>query len=186
MSVLPLIVWDPRQKRRRILMARWGFPHPDDWKRPQPIHARAETIDTTTNAFADAFRAGQRGIVLMNTFNEAPDIPGPAVQHTITPDAPRGIAFLWRRFLVGAPDPLYACVMVTVPANTLIATLPTDRMPAVLAPEDCTIWLDEESASLTRIKACLKTVEGLDWKMEKEKRAKATAKASGADPGGLF
>ncbi|HVZ27488.1 MAG TPA: SOS response-associated peptidase family protein [Rhizomicrobium sp.] len=181
MSVLPLIVWDPRQKRRRTLMARWGFPQAQDWKRPQPIHARAESIDTT-QAFAGAFATGQRGIVLINTFNEAPDIPGPPIQHTITPEGPRGIAFVWRKFAVGTPDPLYACVMVTVPANRLIAALPTDRMPAVLVPEDWEIWLGEEPASPERIKACLKTVEGVNWKMEKERRSTPAA----SDPGGLF
>jgi putative SOS response-associated peptidase YedK len=185
MSVLPLIVWDPRRQRRRVLMARWGFPHAQDWKRPQPIHARAESIDTT-NAFADAFRAGQRGIVLMNTFNEAPDIAGPPIQHTITPEGPRGMAFVWRRFAVGTPEPLYACVMVTVPANRLIASLPTDRMPAVLAPQDWNVWLGEEPAPPERVKACLKTVEGVDWRMQKEPRAKPSAKTSGREADGLF
>src|SRR5438093_193450 len=61
MAPVPMIVWDREQQRRRVLMARWGFPHPSDWRRPQPIHARAETIEIT-NAFADAFLDGQRGI----------------------------------------------------------------------------------------------------------------------------
>src|ERR1700744_6156669 len=72
MANLPIIVWDAEQKCRRILTARWGFPAPGDWRRPQPIHARSETIDTVP-AFADAFADGQRGIVLARTFNEAPD-----------------------------------------------------------------------------------------------------------------
>ena len=142
MSNLPLIVWNSVQKRRRVLMARWGFPHPQDWKRPQPIHARSESIETT-RAFAGAFLDGQRGIVLTRTFNEAPDVEGSVDQHTITPgDAEAiGIAFLWCKFDIGAAEPLYACVMVTVPANRLIATLPTDRMPAVLAPDNWAAWL---------------------------------------------
>jgi len=70
-----------------------------NWRSPDPIHARAETIDTKPT-FAEAFRGGQRGILLAKTFNEAPDIAGPTVQHTITPgDLPAvGIAVLWRRF----------------------------------------------------------------------------------------
>jgi putative SOS response-associated peptidase YedK len=48
---------------------RWDFPHPKDWRRPQPIHARTETVETTKD-FADAFHDGQRGIVIFNTFNE--------------------------------------------------------------------------------------------------------------------
>ena len=154
MSNLPLIVWDRDQQRRRVLTARWGFPHPNDWRRPQPIHARAETIETT-KAFAGAFLDGQRGIVLVRSFNEAPDVKGPTIQHTITPgaDGPLGIAFVWRKFEIGAPQPLYACVMVTVPANQIIATLPTDRMPAVLAAEDWGKWLGEEPATVDAVYA---------------------------------
>src|SRR5471032_228126 len=125
---LPVIVFDKETGQRRTVPMRWGFPHSKDWRRPQPIHARAETIDTT-NAFAEAFRDGQRGIVLMKTFNEAPDLEGPTVQHTITPRDEKALAaaFVWRRF--EAPDhamPMFACVLVTVPANRLIAALPTD------------------------------------------------------------
>jgi len=60
-----------------------------------------------------------------NTFNEAPDIEGPTLQHIITPDIkPMGIAFIWRKFDVGIPQDFYAAVMVAVPANQLITTLP--------------------------------------------------------------
>ena len=127
----------------------------------------------------------------MRSFNEAPDVEGPTVQHTITPDEGRVLAaaFVWRRFdLSDQPQPLFACVMVTVPANALIATLPTDRMPAFLAPEDWAVWLGEEDVSLDQVKSCLKTVEGVRWTMTKEeRRAKGPrAKPFVSDPGGLF
>jgi len=192
MSNVPLIVFDREAGKRRVIPVRWGFPAPGDWRRPQPIHARSETIDTT-KAFADAFREGQRGIVLVKNFNEAPDIEGPAEQHTITPgDAEAiGIAFVWRRFEIkDLPAPLLAAVMCTVPANQLIASLPTDRMPAVLAAEDWAIWLGEEAADLERVKGCLKSVEDVRWTMTKEER-KADPKVKRqkptvSDPGGLF
>jgi len=192
MSNLPVIVSDRDARQRRVAPMRWGFPHPTDWRRSQPSHARSETIDTT-RAFAQAFQDGQRGIVLVKTFNEAPDVEGPTVQHTITPgDEPAiGLAFIWRRFdIEGVPVPMLACCMVTVPANRLIATLPTDRMPAVLDPADWGVWLGEEAADLDRVKACLKTVEGVKWTMTKEER-KADSKAKRnkptvSDPGGLF
>ena len=68
---------------------RWGFPHPKDWRRPQLIHARNETIDTT-RAFAEAFATGQRGIVVFKTFNEGEEVAKPngkteTVQWTIDP-----------------------------------------------------------------------------------------------------
>src|SRR3954464_4609957 len=61
---LPVIVWDAEARQRRVVRMRWGFPDPRDWRRPRPIHARSETVDTT-KAFSQAFADGQRGIVLM-------------------------------------------------------------------------------------------------------------------------
>jgi putative SOS response-associated peptidase YedK len=186
MSNLPVIVFNRGTGKRQVVAMRWGFPHPKDWRRPQPIHARAEGIDTT-RAFAGAFHDGQRGIVLVKTFNEAPES---GVQHTITPgDAPAiGIAFLWRQFEIAEIARIMpASVMVTVPANRLIATLPTDRMPAILAADDWSVWLGEEPASPERVKACLKTVEDVRWTMtEEEKTARPRRKPTKSDPGGLF
>ena len=136
------------------------------------------------------FADGQRGIVLMKTFNEAPDIEGPTIQHTITPGDEDALAaaFIWRRFDVpGVPLPLLACVLVTVPANSLISTLPTDRMPAFLAASDWAKWLGEEPASNDELKACLKTVEGVRWTMTKEeKAAKPRGKPTPSNPTGLI
>lgn len=190
MSNLPLLVWDREARERKILHARWGFPHYSDWRRPDPIHARSETIEQK-KSFKSAFLDGQRGIVLVKTFNEAADAgngkSGP--QHIITPDTDKsGIAMLWRKFDVGAPMPLYACVMVTVPANKLITALPTDRMPAVLDPADWAKWIGEEPATVDELKAMLKTVEGTKWRMNKEeKKAKQPRqKPTISDPSGLF
>lgn len=190
MGTLPVIIFDKEQDKRRVVPMRWGFPHPQDWRRPQPIHARSETIETT-KAFAQAFADGQRGIVLMSSFNEAPDIEGPTIQHTITPgDEPAiSAAFVWREFdIPGIPMPLYACVLVTVPANSLIAALPTDRMPAFLAPDDWEKWLGEELASTEESKGCLRTVEGVRWTMTKQEKAAKPRKSKPtiSDPGGLF
>lgn len=177
MNNLRVITWDSALGLRRIGIMRWGFPHPKDFRRPQPIHARAETIDTMP-AFASAFHGGQRGIVLVNSFNEAPDS---GAQHVITPGGPIGIAFVWRRFeIAGQPD-LFACVMVTVPANALLLGLPTDRMPAVLAPQDWEAWL---AGSPQAAKTCLKTVDDVRWTMAPEARQRA--KPTVSDPGGLF
>lgn len=179
MNNLRLITWDAALGLRRIGIMRWGFPHPSDHRRPQPIHARAETIDSVP-AFAAAFRDGQRGIVLVNSFYEAPD---GGAQHVITTARPIGIAFVWRRFpIAGQPD-LYACVMVTVPANNLLQGLPTDRMPAVLAPGDWDAWL---AGSPEAAKACLKTVDDVRWTMAPEVKPAKRAKPVVSDPGGLF
>ncbi len=179
MNNLPVILWDAEAGRRRVAMMRWGFPHRDDPRHPDPIHARAETIDQKPT-FRDAFLGGRRGIVLVKTFNEA---PYSGIQHVVAPDAAiSGIAFLWRRF-----GDLLACVMVTVPANRLISTLPTDRMPAILATDDWVIWLGEVPAPPERVKPCLKSVEDVRWTMTPEQRAgRPRRKPTMSDPGGLF
>jgi putative SOS response-associated peptidase YedK len=74
--------------------------------------------------------------------------------------------------------------MVTVPANRLIAALPTDRMPAVLAAEDWPTWLGENGATPEAAKACLKTVEGVNWRLAPEERRRS--KPTVRDPTGLF
>lgn len=191
MSNLPVIVWDQDAGKRRVVPMRWGWPDPKNWRVPRPIHARAESIDDPKKPFARPFAAAQRGIVIVKTFNEAPDLPGKTEQHTITPGdrGAIGIAFVWKQFeLTDLPGMLRACVMVTVPANAMIATLPTDRMPAVLVDEDWAKWLGEEPAPSDVVKACLKTVEGVKWTMTKEERAATTkrSKPTVRDPGGLF
>jgi putative SOS response-associated peptidase YedK len=190
MTNLPVIVFDKEAGKRRVVPMRWGFPDPANWRRPQPIHARSETIDKVL-AFADAFSRGQRGIVLMKTFNEAPDVDGPTIQHIITPgDEPALFgAFIWRQFQVeGSPNPIFCCVLCTVPANALIGSLPAKRMPAFLAAGDWGKWLGEEPAPLAEVKACLKTVEGVRWTMDREERAQKAKrqKPTVSDPGGLF
>lgn len=190
MSNLPVIIWDKKAGQRRVVPMRWGWPKPGAWKVPQPIHARMESLNDPKKPFMRPFQDGQRGIVIVRTFNEAPDVPGPTVQHTITPGdiGAIGIAFIWRQFdLADLPGMMTACVMVTVPANKLIATLPTDRMPAVLADEDWATWLGE-AGTPANSKACLKTVEGVRWTMTKEEKVATSKrkKPTVSDPGGMF
>jgi len=77
------------------------------------------------------------------------------------------------------------CVMVTMPANQLMAMLPTDQMPAILEDGDWEMWLRRTP---DEAKACLRTMEGARWTMTKEKKAAATRrqKAAMSDPTGLF
>jgi putative SOS response-associated peptidase YedK len=196
MSQLNVIIWDAEQKKRRVVPMRWGFPRRGAWRSPDPIHARSETIDSKPT-FADAFAKAQRGILVVKTFNEGKQIAAKVTeQHTITlGDEPAGaIAMLFNRFAIPElPAPLLACVMVTVPANELIRTLTTefaesDRMPAFLAKDDWGTWLGENGSSPAEAKECLRTVEGINWRMSKEERAASKAKTrtkpTVRDPGG--
>jgi len=194
-TALPVIVWDREARERRVVPMRWGFPHPKDWRRPQPIHARSETIGTT-RAFAESFATGQRGIVVFKTFNEGEEVAKPSgktetVQWTIDPrdGQPRGFAFLWQRFEI--PDlsqPMLACVMVTVSANKLLRESilknePDPRMPAILEGSDWATWLGENDATPEQAKAVLRTMEGVNWQIAPEpKKAKTGKKPAASKP----
>ncbi|HEX4158949.1 MAG TPA: SOS response-associated peptidase family protein [Rhizomicrobium sp.] len=179
---LPVIVWDRETGRRRVVPMRWGFPHAKDWRRPQPIHARSESIETT-KAFAEAFATGQRGIVVFKTFNEGEEATTSTgkpktIQWTIDPrdGQPRGFAFVWRRFeLADLPQPMLACCMVTVPANKLLRDTilkhdPDPRMPAILEDADWATWLGENAATPEQAKAVLRTMEGVNWEIAPERK----------------
>ncbi|MBM3547526.1 MAG: SOS response-associated peptidase [Alphaproteobacteria bacterium] len=153
---------------RRSVPMRWGLIPP--WEKDQTrfqntIHARAETIDQK-KSFKNAF-ARQRGLLVVKTFNEGKELPnGKTQQFTITPHDgnPIGIAVIWERWGEPHGGMLLTFAMVTVPANTLIGTI-TDRMPAVLPPEQWAKWLGEEPASPEELKSMLKPFEG-DWDMQ--------------------
>lgn len=182
-SPLPVIVWDAAAGRRRVVPMRWGFPDPRDWRRPRPIHARSETIDAK-EPFRTPFHAGQRGIVVFETFNEGEEVTKPSGatevrQWTVTPGdgQPRGFAFLWRRYeIVGQPAPLLFCVMATVPASELVrrSIKPLEdepRMPAILESFDVwATWLGENGSTATAAKGLLKTMEGVNWTAAPEPR----------------
>ena len=155
---------------REAVRMRWGLvpPGAKDPNASPFIHARAESIDERPT-FAQAFRY-RRGLVVVKTFNEGKEItPSKTEQHVITPDdgALLAIAVIWERWgeLHGAALETFA--MVTVPANRLIGAI-TDRMPAIVAPEDWGKWLGEEQATLSELKAMLVPFEG-NWTMRPEK-----------------
>lgn len=174
---LPVIIWDAEEAKRRVVPMRWGFPSPKDWRRPQPIHARSETIDRI-HPFRIPFAGRQTGIVVFRTFNEGQEVLNSnnkpvTKQWTVDPKdgRPRGFAFLWNRFEIpDLPQPLLACVMATVPANELIrrtikAEEEDPRMPAILDDgyQTWATWLGEAGAPDDETKALLKTVEGVTW-----------------------
>jgi putative SOS response-associated peptidase YedK len=179
-AMLPFIIWDAAARARRVVPMRWGYPDPKDWRRPRPIHARAETIDARP-AFRESFLGGRRGIVLFQTFNEGEEVVKPSgrtetKQWTIDPmdRQPRGFAFLWNRFeIADLPAPVVACVMVTVPANELIRRTIMEnqddpRMPAILENEAWPTWLGEDDTSSDAAKAALRTMEGVNWQAAPE------------------
>jgi putative SOS response-associated peptidase YedK len=196
MQQLNVIIWDEEAKARKVVPMRWGFPHPKNWKVPQPIHARSETMDEL-KTFKPPFLSGKRGIVLMRTFNEGKQVSkSKCEQWTIDPIPAymTGAAFIFDNFSVpDLPAPFLTCVLVTVPANDLIRSLSTefaeaDRMPAFLDPADWATWLGEGGNDPAAAKAACKTVEGIRWKMTKEERkaSQKRGKPIVSDPRGML
>ena len=156
--------------RRRITPMRWGFPRrdaKDPNERPEHIHARAESIDTRPT-FREAF-LHRRGLLVVRSFNEGEELaPRRTVQHVIRPKdgKPLAIAVIWDRWVNRNDGELNLFVMITVPANALIGQI-TDRMPAIIRPEDWGRWLGEVPASPEEIKSLLRSFDG-DWEMVRQ------------------
>ena len=54
-AMLPVIVWDPMERKRSVIPMRWGLPEPKNHRVLKHIHARGETIDTKAT-FAPLFK----------------------------------------------------------------------------------------------------------------------------------
>lgn len=176
------------QRQRKSVRMRWGFvPRGDKNPNagPRHIHARAESIDTKIT-FADSFQR-RRGLIVVETFNEGEEIaPTKTRQHTVTPrdGLPMAIAVIWDRWGELHAGSILTFAMVTVAANKLISTI-TDRMPAVLQPEDWAKWLGEEPASVEELKAMLKPFDG-DWTMAPSPKSGPPPKRPSPDQPDLF
>ncbi len=174
---------------RETVRMRWGFAKVNATapsQRPDHIHARSESLDERVT-FREAFEH-RRGILVVKTFNEGEEVtPKKTRQHTITPrdGKPMAIAVLWEDWEHDKGPKLSTFVMVTVPANKLISSI-TDRMPAMLQPEDWSKWLGEEPATAAELKAMLKIFEG-EWDMAPELRQPPPPKPKAPSPqGSLF
>jgi putative SOS response-associated peptidase YedK len=149
-----------------LVSMRWGYTKAGATGfKPDHMHARSETIDTR-DRFAESF-AERRGIVLVETFNEAEDLPGgKRKQWVISPKDRKSIAIavIWEDWQ--GPEGSIPCfVMVTVPPNELIVRV-TDRMPAILEQKDWPVWIGEKDATPEEIKALLKTFDDKgNWEM---------------------
>ncbi len=78
--------------------------------------------------------------------------------------------------------------MATVPASERISKMimgnqDDPRMPAILEPDDWELWLGETRAPLEEVKATLKTMDGVSWKMEPERKAEYPRGAKRSGPG---
>ena len=173
--------------QRQVQPMRWGFADlkASNPNRPKHMHARAETIDKLPT-FRDSFE-NRRGILLVQTFNEGEELPsGKTKQWVISPkdSAPLALAVIYEEWIKDDVS-LLTFIQVTTPANALITPI-TDRMPAILEPDDWSIWLGETGASPAEAKALLQTYEDSGaWEIAPQAAPAKAAKVK-AVQGALF
>jgi putative SOS response-associated peptidase YedK len=169
--------------RRELVPMRWGFSkaHSPVFK-PDHMHARAETVDSKIR-FCDSF-GERRGILMVETFNEGEAQEGARTkQWVFSPKdrKPIAMAVIWEEW-EGDSSAAPCFILITTPANALVSKI-TDRMPAILKPEDWPVWLGEADAPYTKIKALLRTFddEG-NWEMREQGAARPKSAPLKANP----
>ena len=141
---------------RRFSLVRWGLvprwvEDPGDF--PLLINARAETL-TEKPAFRDAARY-RRCLVPASGFYEWRRRSGGAkAPFWFSPRAGHPVAFagLWETWMDRHGSEIDSACIVTTDSNAVVGAI-HDRMPAVIAPEDFSLWLDgtdQEALALLR------------------------------------
>lgn len=161
--------------QREAVRMRWGFSNPGSASfKPDHMHARSETIDSKPT-FSESF-SERRGVLMVDTFNEGEEQPGGKTkQWVIRPKdrRPVAIAVIWEEW-EGDVGAIPCFIQATVPANAFVSKI-TDRMPAILKPEDWSMWLGEIDAPLKGVKALLRTFdEEGNWEMTEQPSSKST------------
>ena len=118
------------------------------------INARAETVDTA-RAFRDAWKKGQRCLVVTDGFYEWKKPEKQPYAIAMADKSQMVMAGLWDEWTdKKTGERIKSCTIVTCPANALIGAL-HDRMPVVLAEEDWAKWLGEEPVTAEELEALL-------------------------------
>nr|DAH82733.1 MAG TPA: SOS response associated peptidase (SRAP) [Caudoviricetes sp.] len=147
-------------------MMRWGLL--PSWAKDRKqsyatFNARSETF-TTKPAFRDAWRRGQRCLVVTDGFYEWKAPPPDAPKRT--PKQPYAIAMedggsmvmagLWSSWKDPASgEEILSCTILTCEPNEVMVEL-HDRMPVILGEGDWPLWLGEESATPEELLAMLR------------------------------
>ncbi len=157
----PMLVAVRSQDGKRIpQQMRWGlipFWAKDSKVAFSTINARAETVDTTA-AFRDAWKKGQRCLVITDGFYEWQKLDAKNKQPYALAMADgsmmvfAGLWDEWKDKTTG--EHINTCTIITCAPNALVATL-HDRMPVILPPADWPKWLGEEPATPKELKALL-------------------------------
>jgi len=107
-------------------------------------NARAETIDTT-RAFRDAWKRGQRCLVVTDGFYEWKKPEKQPYAVSMADDDLMIMAGLWDEWKSPQGERVKSCAIITCPPNTVAGTL-HNRMPVILAPDSCSTRLGDDAA----------------------------------------
>jgi putative SOS response-associated peptidase YedK len=183
----PMLVAIRSEDGKRIpRMMRWGLlPH---WARDEKqsystFNARAEEF-TTKPAFKDAWKWGQRCLVITDGFYEWKklDAKGKEKQPyaiAMHDDAPMVMAGLWAKWRSPSGEQVLSCTIMTCDANRVIGEL-HNRMPVILDEADWPKWLGEEAASEDKLSALLKACPDEVLKIWRVGRMVGNVKNNGA------
>jgi putative SOS response-associated peptidase YedK len=132
-----------RSEGPRIEGLRWGVPPP--WQGSALLLARAETA-ARKPAFRELFRR-RRCLVPAEAFYEwqAGTRPKQPWRFSLASGEPLVMAGLWQAWRDEAGQESEGFLLLTTAANASVAPC-HDRMPALLAPEAWTAWLDPEAS----------------------------------------
>ena len=135
------------QKETRLVRFRWGLV--PSWAKDPSIgrklfNARAETA-AEKPSFRGAFRS-RRCLVIADGFYEWQKNGAAKTPYLIRlpSQKPFGLAGLYEKWVPpgpGAPEPIYTCTILTLPANETLGPI-HDRMPAIVPKEMHRVWLD--------------------------------------------
>ena len=154
---LPMVRYDTRAGERSLEVMRWGLiPF---WAKDlnvgfANINAKAEGIESRP-AFREAFQR-RRCLVPVDSFYEW-KITGTGKQPYAIALFDRrlmALAGLWENWRSPAGEWVRSFAIITTTPNELCAEL-HNRMPVVLKPETWTVWLGEERADASALKAVL-------------------------------
>jgi putative SOS response-associated peptidase YedK len=153
---------------RELVPMRWGLipswsKGPDS--RYSMINARAETIHAKP-AYRSAFK-NRRCLIPAEGFYEWQKTGKGKQPHLIRrrDQAPFAMAGLWETWRDGDGKTIESCTIIVTEANAVIRPV-HDRMPAILATEDFTAWLDPKNGDNESLTGLLRPAPPGDLTLE--------------------
>ena len=126
------------------------------------INARAETA-AEKPAFRKAFRERRCLIPASGYYEWSPHTGDPKQPWHITPTQSPLLAFagLWESWQAPDGSIVESAAILTVSANSMMSEL-HDRMPAILGPDDWSLWIDPLGVDISRLQGLLRPCPN-DW-----------------------